>query len=85
MRRNYPSDKTPGVATSSFSNIHSELAQTIHEHKHILRCYFDNLQQRDDVHHHLSEAVAMVKRTARQYRTESIETILQRLQNQKAA
>ena len=83
MKCIYLSEEKP-TAKQSHSDIHSVLAQTIREHKLVLRQYFDKAPVRDDVHRHIAEAVAMIKQTASQYRTESIESILQRLPNQKA-
>lgn len=67
------------TAAKQQSGIHDELAQTIREHRRILWRYFQKTEEQQGVHHHLRQATALVKKTARQYRNEDIETILERL------
>jgi hypothetical protein len=67
------------TTTKLQSSIHYQLAQTIREHRQILRRYFEKMEEKQDVHLHLQQAVDLVRKTARQYRYENIETILERL------
>ena len=67
------------ATTAQQSNIHIELAQTVWEHRRTLRRYFEKVNPQPDVHHHLQQAIALVKRTALNYRHEDVEIILERL------